>query len=114
MAPVKVLVVGLGNMGVSHASAYHRNSGFEIAGLMSRTIKSKPIPDELKGYPLFESFDEALAATNPDAVSINTWPNTHAEYAIKAMESDAHVFLEKTIATNLDDAEKVVATARAT
>jgi predicted dehydrogenase len=114
MAPVKVLVVGLGNMGRSHASAYHRNPGFEIVGLMSRSIKSKPIPDELEGYALFENFDEALAATKPDAVSINTWPNTHAEYAIKAMESGAHVFLEKPIATNIEDAEKVVATAKAT
>jgi predicted dehydrogenase len=114
MAPVKVLVVGLGNMGRSHASAYHRNPGFEIVGLMSRSIKSKPVPDELKGYPLFDNFDEALAATKPDAASINTWPNTHAEYAIKAMESGAHVFLEKPIATNIEDAERVVATARAT
>ena len=46
---VRVLVVGLGNMGKSHASAYHRNPGFEIVGIMSRTIKSKPVPDELKG-----------------------------------------------------------------
>ncbi len=109
---VRVLVVGLGNMGKSHASAYHRNPGFEIVGLMSRTIKSKPIPDELKGYPLFEDFDEALAATKPDAVSINSWPNTHAEYAIKGMNAGAHVFMEKPIATNVEDAEKVVAIAR--
>ena len=76
---VKVLVVGLGNMGASHASAYHRNPGFEIVGLMSRSIKSKKIPAELAGYPLFEDYDEALKATKPDAVSINSWPNTHAE-----------------------------------
>ena len=110
---VKVLVVGLGNMGKSHASAYHRNPGFEIVGLMSRSIKSKEIPDELKGYPLFEDFDAALAATKPDAVSINSWPNSHADYAIKAMNAGAHVFMEKPIATNIEDAEKVVATARA-
>ncbi len=110
---VKILVVGLGNMGKSHASAYHRNPGFQIVGLMSRSIKSKDIPEELKGYPLFEDFDEALAATKPDAVSINSWPNSHAEYAIKAMEAGAHVFMEKPIATNIEDAERVVATARA-
>ena len=109
---VKVLVVGLGNMGASHASAYHRNPGFEIVGLISRTIKSKPIPDELKAYPLFEDYDAALAATKPDAVSINTWPNTHAEYAIKALNAGAHVFMEKPLATNIADAEAVVKLAR--
>lgn len=109
---VRVLVVGLGNMGASHASAYHRNEGFEIVGLMSRSIKGKTIPEELKSYPLFEDYDEALAATRPDAVSINSWPNTHAEYAIKAINAGAHVFMEKPLATNIEDARAVVALAR--
>ena len=109
---VRVLVVGLGNMGASHASAYHRLDGFEIVGLMSRSIKGKKVPDSLRKYPLFEDFDEAMAAANPDAVSINSWPNSHADYALRAMDAGAHVFMEKPIATNIDDAEKVVAKAR--
>ncbi len=32
-APVRVLVAGLGNMGLSHAMAYHALDGFEIVGL---------------------------------------------------------------------------------
>ncbi len=111
-APIKVLVVGLGNMGASHASAYHRDPGFQIVGLCSRTIKSKVIPAELAGYPLYEDYEAALATLRPDAVSVNTWPNTHADYAIKAMEAGAHVFMEKPIATNNADAAKVVETAR--
>ncbi len=111
---VKILVVGLGNMGISHANAYHRLDGFEIVGMMSRSIKTQDnLPDELVGYPRFENFEEAMAATKPDAVSINTWPNTHAEYAIKALNAGCHVFMEKPIATNIEDAEKVVAAARA-
>ncbi len=110
---VRILVVGVGNMGVSHAKAYHKLDGYEIAGLMSRTIRSKAdLPEELAGYPRFEDFEEALAATGPDAVSINTWPNTHADYAIRAMDAGCHVFMEKPIATNIEDAEKVVAKAR--
>ena len=92
--------MGLGNMGASHASAYHRNPGFQIVGLCSRTIKSKPIPSELQAYPLFEDYTAALSTLKPDAVSINTWPNTHADYAVAAMEAGAHVFMEKPIATN--------------
>lgn len=111
---VKVLVIGLGNMGASHASAYHRLDGFEIVGIMSRTIKSNTkIPAELAGYPLYEDFDRALNETRPDAVSINSWPNTHAEYALKAIAAGCHVFMEKPLATNIEDAEKVVAAARA-
>ncbi|MGI9355319.1 MAG: Gfo/Idh/MocA family protein [Rhizobiaceae bacterium] len=111
---VRVLVVGLGNMGTSHADAYHRMDGFEIAGIMSRSIKSRAdIPEQFSNYPLFEDFDEALAETKPDAVSINSWPNTHAKYALKAIDADCHVFMEKPIATNIEDGQKVVDAARA-
>ncbi len=111
--PVRILVVGLGHMGASHASAYHRMEGFEIVGLMSRSIRSAEIPAELGEYPLFEDFDAALADTRPDAVSISTWPNSHARYALKAIAANCHVFMEKPIATNNADARKVVDAARA-
>ena len=109
MGDVRVLVVGVGNMGASHAKAYHKLSGFEIAGLMSRTIGArKDLPEELADYPRFQDFDLALRETMPDAVSINTWPNSHADYAIRAMDAGCHVFMEKPIATNFEDAVRVV------
>jgi predicted dehydrogenase len=110
---VRVLVVGLGNMGTSHAKAYHKLDGFEIVGIMSRSIKKrKDLPAELAGYPRFDDFDAAMKATKPDAVSINTYPNTHAKYALKALAANCHVFMEKPIATNISDAKKIVALAR--
>ena len=33
---IRVLVIGCGNMGASHATAYHNHEGFEICGLVSR------------------------------------------------------------------------------
>jgi predicted dehydrogenase len=110
---MRILVVGLGNMGTSHASAYHRNDGFEIVGLMSRSIRSASIPAFLQGCPLFEDFDTALRETRPNAVSINSWPNSHADYAIRAFAAGCHVFMEKPIATTNEDALRVVAAAKA-
>jgi predicted dehydrogenase len=113
MGDVRVLVVGVGNMGASHAKAYHKLSGFEIAGLVSRSIESRTdLPEQLAGYPRFPDFDRALREARPEAVSINTWPNSHADYAIRAMDRGCHVFMEKPIATTYDDAEAVVAKAR--
>ena len=109
-APVRVMVAGLGNMGLSHALAYHRNPGFEIVGLINRSPVS--LPDELTSYPFFSSYDEALAALEPDLASINTYSDSHADYAIAAMRTGAHVFLEKPIATTVEDAVRVVETAR--
>ena len=112
---VRVLVVGVGNMGLSHAKAYESISGFELVGLMSRSIGSRTdLPAQLVAVPRFESFDRALREARPDAVSINTYPDTHASYALRAFEAGCHVFLEKPIATTVADAEKVVRRAKAT
>jgi predicted dehydrogenase len=110
---IRVLVVGLGNMGRSHARAYASIGGFEIAGLCSLDILERPdLATEFPGVPLFEHYSEALAATAPDAVSINTWPDTHASYAKLALNAGCHVFMEKPIAENLKDAREVVALAK--
>jgi predicted dehydrogenase len=108
---IRVLAAGLGNMGRSHALAYHRHPGFEIAGLVNR---SKPrLHEELAGYDILPSYEEALKALKPELVSINTYSDSHADYAEMAMEQGAHVFIEKPLATTVADAERVVAAAKA-
>ncbi|KAJ5817502.1 oxidoreductase [Penicillium robsamsonii] len=107
-----VVVVGIGQMGCSHALAYHQNTGFKIIGLVSRSPPKK-FPDELNQYPILLSFEEALLL-KPNIISINTHTATHASYAIAAMEAGAHVFVEKPLAATVADAERVVETARRT
>ena len=78
MDKIRVLVVGLGNMGISHAKAYHALEGFEIIGLCSRHATTlTTLPPELAGYPRYDGYPDALETLKPDAVSINTWPDTH-------------------------------------
>ncbi|MBT4966274.1 MAG: Gfo/Idh/MocA family oxidoreductase [Alphaproteobacteria bacterium] len=110
---VRVLIVGLGNMGLSHAKAYHALPGYEVVGLCSRNIAGMTsLPTELDAYAKFSDYTEALAELKPDAVSINTYSDTHADFAVQAFEAGAHVFLEKPIAETLEDATRVVDTAK--
>ena len=114
MKTIRVLVVGLGNMGISHARAYQSIDGFEIAGLCSRGIAGRDdLKAEFPGVAQFNDYAEALAALKPDAVSINTWPDTHAAYARMALEAGAHVFIEKPLADTVAEAEEIAALARA-
>jgi predicted dehydrogenase len=112
--PLRVLVVGLGNMGLSHARAYHALDGWRIAGLCSRSIATQDLPAACDGIPRFEDFETALAELRPEAVCIATWPDTHEAYAIRAMQAGAHVFLEKPLAETLAGAERVARAARTT
>jgi predicted dehydrogenase len=101
----RVLVVGLGNMGVSHAVAHHAAEGAEIVGLVNRSPRE--LPAALAAYPRLDSF-EAGMETRPDLVVIATYSDSHADLAIRAMEAGAHVFVEKPLATSVTDAERVV------
>lgn len=112
MKKLKVLVVGVGNMGASHAKAYHNIDGFELVGLVARTPKRRhPLALELGGVPEYDDFDTALAQSKPDAVAICTYPDTHLEFARKSLEAGAHVFVEKPLAVTVEDAEAIVALA---
>ncbi|MEM9884414.1 MAG: Gfo/Idh/MocA family oxidoreductase [Bacteroidota bacterium] len=109
MNKLKVLVVGCGNMGTSHAKAYHQMEGFEIVGLVSRSVASRNrLSDLLGGLPTYASYEEALKSTQPDVVSINTYPDTHADYARRALMQNAHVFVEKPLATTVKEAQALV------
>ena len=113
MKKIKVLVVGLGNMGISHTRAYQSIEGFEIVGLCSRGIESREdLKQEFPGIAQFSSYEEALRVAKPDAVSINTWPDTHAAYAKMAFKADCHVFIEKPLAGTVEEAREIAAMAK--
>lgn len=114
MTSIRVLVVGLGNMGLSHARAYHSIDGFEIAGLCSRGVEQREdLKAEFPGVPMFPDYATAIRALKPDAVSINTWPDTHAAYARMALEANCHVFIEKPLADTVAEAQEIAALAKA-
>jgi predicted dehydrogenase len=109
-----VLVAGCGNMGASHARSYHKMPDFEIAGLVSRGPGSRgALSRELGGLPEFSDYYEALEATRPDVVSINTYPETHGAYARAAIAAGAHVFCEKPLAESVAEAQSIVDAAKA-
>lgn len=110
---LRILVVGCGNMGASHAKSYHSIDGFEICGLVSTGKTKEALNKKLNGdYPLFNTFEEALERTRPDAVCISTYPDTHEEFAVKALEKGCHVFIEKPIADTVEGAERVAEAAK--
>jgi len=105
----KVLVVGVGNMGSAHARAYSKIDQFELVGLVARTPeRRKKLSLELGNIKEYDNFDIALKDSKPDVVSINTYTESHKEYAVKSLKSGAHIFIEKPLAENIEDAEEII------
>lgn len=110
---LRILVVGCGNMGASHALAYHKLKGFEICGLVSTGNSKEALNKKMGGdYPLYNDFYEALKITQPEAVCISTYPDTHEDFAVKALEKGCHVFIEKPLADSVRGAERVAKAAK--
>lgn len=114
-AKIRVLVVGCGHMGASHARAYHRMaSDFEIVGLVARGAASRAAlnAEFNRAYPEFSDYTRALAETKPDAVCISTYTETHIPYSLAALQAGAHVFVEKPLAETIADCERAIEVAR--
>ncbi len=110
---LKILVVGCGNMGASHAMAYHEMDEFEICGLVSPGDSKNVLNNKLGNkYDLFDDFAEAMAKTKPDAVCISTYPDTHEDFAIKSFEQGCHVFIEKPVADSVEGSIRVAEAAK--
>lgn len=110
---IKILVVGCGNMGASHATAYHHMPEFEICGLVARGESKTKLNQQLgAAYPLFENFEEALEQTRPEAVCISTYPDTHETFALKALEAGCHIFIEKPLADSILGCERIISKAK--
>ena len=107
---IKVLVVGAGNMGRSHALAYASIPEFEIAAVCTRSPESRAkLMSELpEGTLGVNDYENALNELKPDAVCISTYPDTHYPFAKMALEAGCHVFTEKPLAENADQCKELV------
>jgi predicted dehydrogenase len=111
---IRIIIVGCGNMGSSHARAYHKMNDFEVVGVVDHGETNRVrLAAELGGVTQFDNFDSAMAATRPDAVCIATYPDTHAPFALQALNAGCHVFIEKPLAFTVSDAEAVASLALA-
>ncbi|MBK8004895.1 MAG: bi-domain-containing oxidoreductase [Gemmatimonadetes bacterium] len=113
--------VRLGLVGVgAYAKAVHlpnlRKLGeaFLLAGVASRTGATAAAAARQYGIPLVASDPQALLEDpGIDAVLISTRHASHAALTIAALEAGKHVYVEKPLATTVEDAQRVQAAARA-
>ena len=63
------------------------------------------------GIPTYATLDDLLTEARPDVVLVGTPPDSHAELCLEALEGGAHVVCEKPFASNLVEADAVLAAA---
>ena len=107
---MKFGLVGLGAIGAIRAEALAKNATCSLAGVFDADpVKSSAVTP---GARAFESLDAMLAAETIDAIIISTPPNTHEDFAIRAMTAGKHVLIEKPLAPTVDACSRIIETSR--
>jgi len=106
MEKLKVGVIGVGHLGKLHTKMFSQIDNCELVGVYdSDSEKSQAVADEFKTKS-FSVLDEMLKQTS--AVSIAATTSAHFELAMKTLNFDNHIFIEKPITATIEEAEKLV------
>jgi predicted dehydrogenase len=108
MDKIKFAVIGQGHIGKRHAEMVRRNPGCELVAVCDILSKDKLGLTDLK-EKFYTSVDELLAA-HPDVEVVNVCtPNgLHAGHALKALNANVNVVVEKPMALTKADCEKII------
>lgn len=106
MQKLKVGVIGVGHLGKLHTKMFNLIENCDLVGVYDSDLeKSKSVADEFKTKS-FASITDLLTETK--AVSIAATTSAHFELAMKSLEFDNHIFIEKPITATIEEAEKLV------
>lgn len=108
MEPLRLGLVGLGNMGRSHLE---KEQGLDEARIVAVADVAHRAVDEAReryGVRGFSSPEELIDADEVEAVLIATPHPFHAPIAIRAAERGLHVLTEKPIAVAVSEADRMI------
>jgi myo-inositol 2-dehydrogenase/D-chiro-inositol 1-dehydrogenase len=111
--PLRIGIAGLGRLGQRHAEALaFRTRHCSLVAACSPLASERAFAGEQLGISrLYEDFDAFIANPELDAVVLVTPTSLHANQTIAALEAGKHVFVEKPLALNVADCERVLAVA---
>jgi predicted dehydrogenase/nucleoside-diphosphate-sugar epimerase len=112
--PLRVSFIGGGEMARHHLHAIRRlRVAASVVGVFDRVPEMAQQFAALAGAPAFPSVGELLATAQPDVVHVCTPPAAHFDAAYAALESGAHVYVEKPFALTTTDARRLLELAAA-
>lgn len=103
---LKIGVIGAGHLGKIHIRCIKNIEEFELVGFYDIDPNvSDSVAEEFQ-VKSFKNFEDLLESV--DVVDIVTPTTSHYEYAVKALKKCKHLFIEKPIVTNLEEAKSLL------
>src|SRR4051812_43892324 len=109
---IKIAVVGLGKMGLSHQAIVNANPDLELAAICDSSSYVLGILSKYTGIEAYSDYDAMLREVELDAVVIATPSRMHATMVRKALDRGLHVFCEKPFTLSVDDTRELTELSR--
>lgn len=105
---IKFAVIGCGHIGKRHAEMISRNEECELVALID--VKDQnALGIENYNVPFFNSLSDFFSSKiDVDVINIASPNGFHAEQALTCLEEKKHIVIEKPMALNKQDAEKII------
>ena len=111
---LRIGIAGLGRLGMRHAQALAQQTrGCTLVAACSPLAQERDWATQQLGLKhTYESLEQMLAHPGLDAVVLVTPTSLHADQAIAVLQAGKHVFVEKPLALNVPDCERVLQVAQ--
>src|SRR5690242_7774662 len=113
--PVRIGVIGCGNVLTAYRAPLEKLQArglAEVTLACGRAAQRESASAELGAVSFTTSTEEVFASPEIDAVMLLTSMPEHGRLARAALESGKHVFVEKPLATRLDEGKELAALAQ--
>lgn len=112
MNKIGMAVVGTGFWGKNHARVYRELEETELIAVCDMDpLRAKAVGDQF-GAKFYTSMGKMLQNKDIEAVSVCTWSTSLAKVAVEAVKAGKHVLVEKPMAANVMQAEKLLEAAK--
>ena len=109
MSKIRFGIIGGGMIGPFHAEAISQLEDAELIGVATtRRETAKPFAEKFGAKVWYTDYRRLLQRDDIDAVNICTPPFLHEEMTIAAAKEGKHVLVEKPIAINLREADRMI------
>lgn len=106
---IKFAVIGCGHIGKRHASMILGNSNCELVALCDIKPKQDLALESYANVVFFNSIDELVKSKiDIDVISIASPNGFHEEHALKALDMNCHIVVEKPMALTKAGCEKII------
>ena len=105
---IKVGLIGLGKMGLSHYAVFNTHKDVEVSGVCDAASYILTVIKKNNGVRCYKNYKKMISDCNLDAVVVSTPTKYHAQIVRYALKHNLHVFCEKPFCLNVSEGEELV------